>query len=162
MQLKNNSELDNFQIMAFANRGVTTKVRDGVTGEIVDRQVKPDYKLIHVPPLATVEIADELWLAATYDTKRTVPVFEVTKEVIEGVMNGKDKLYRTVRTDTGKTKEVCLIQDMIDKGHISIIKHPKATITTQEMVEALKLQHINVTTDTPEEVIETLYNKNCR
>lgn len=164
MQLRNNSELDNFQMLACVNYGKTVKGRDHLTGEVIDKLVKPEMKLIHIPPLATVEIDDELWAAATIDTMRDVPIYEVTKEEIKNVGFGKDnekKFYKTVRTNTGKTERKCIIQMRIDSGELTIIEHPKSKLTKEEMQQALKDKGIPTSKETELGQVQELYNKVC-
>lgn len=172
MQLKNNLENANWQIMSFVNRGKMETVRDHITHELREQQMKPQFKLIHVPPLATVHIDDELWANAVFDTKRTRKLFTEEKVLIPNLKQGKELLYRTVRHYTGETVEFCMIQQQIDDGVISIVEHPKSKLSTDEMQAALKAKGVPTKVFewaemSDEEaafeakVINNLYNKVC-
>lgn len=162
MELKNNLEHANWQMLAFVNRGVMEKQRDAITGEIVEKQQKPIYKLIHVPPLATVEIDDALWEAATFDTKRIRRLYTTKQVKIEGLKQGKKDLFKIERTYTGETESFCLIQEQVIAGDITIVVPPKSKLTVEQMQAKLKAAGVPTAKDASDETITTLYNKVCR
>ena len=162
MQVKNNREHSNVQLNAYINKGDIVKFRDPLTGAQLSKPAKPNYKLIHIPPLATVEIDDELWLAAT-EGMTTVKVMEEVREPIKELNLGKDKVAtKSVLMPTGQTKRVNLIEEMIKEGRISIVVPPKSSLTLEEMQLALKEARVPTAKDESEEVVTKLYYKVCR
>lgn len=173
MKLKNNLENANWQIMSFVNRGKMETVRDHITHELREQQMKPQFKLIHIPPLATVHIDDEMWANAVFDTKRTRKLFTEERVLIPNLKQGKESLYRTIRHYTGESEQFCMIQQQIDDGVITIVEHPKSKLSPVEMQEALKAAGVPTKAfdwdDMSDEevavearVIHNLYNKVCQ
>lgn len=162
MQVKNNREHSNVQLNAYVNKGDIVKYRDPLTGAQLSKPAKPNYKLIHIPPLATVEIDDELWLAAT-EGMTTVKVMEEVREPIKELDLGKDKVAtKSVLMPTGETKRVNLIEEMIKEGRITIVVPPKSSLSTEDMQAALKEAGVPTAKDADEETIQKLYYKVCR
>lgn len=162
MQVRNNREHSNVQLNAYVNRGETVDYRDALTGQKLTKPAKPSYKLIHIPPLATVEIDDKLWEAATFGST-TIKIMEEVQEPIEGLTLGKDKVAtKSVLMDTGKTKKVNLVEEMVKEGRITIVVPPKSTLTKEEMQTELKAKGVPTANDADEETVVDLYNKVCR
>ena len=162
MQVRNNREHSNVQLNAYVNKGATVTYRDPLTGSKLSKTAKPIYKLIHIPPLATVEVEDKLWLAATEGTT-TIRVAVEEREEIEVINLGKDKkATKSVLRHTGETKVVNLVEEMVKEGRITIVVHPKSNLTTEDMQKSLKEAGIPTSKDTDEKVIQDLYNKVCR
>lgn len=166
MQVKNNHELSPVQLHAYVNRGEVIKYPCPHTGKQLERAAKPNLKLIHIPALATVEIEDELWLAATMGST-TVKIFEEAIEQIKGVDLGKDSngnqmvATTSVLHDTGKRKKVNLVQQMIEDGRITIIKPVANNLTKEEMQAKLKEHGVPTNVDAELSEVEALYNKVC-
>lgn len=157
MQLRNNREHANLQFIAYVNRGVMVNFRDGVTHEMVKVQEKPKYELIHVPPLATVIISDELWEAAqTGKVKRKVYKTEKTK--IENLSQGKNKdVFKSNHVWTGEYKMVCPIQELVDCGDMTIVEQPKSTLSIEEKKTRVEATGMKLPKDADEEYIEKMY-----
>ena len=162
MQVKNNREHSNVQLNAYVNKGDIVKYRDPLTGAQLSKPAKPSYKLIHIPPLATVEIDDELWLAAT-NGFTTIKVMEEIHEPIKELNIGKDKVAtKSVLMPTGETKRVNLIEEMVKEGRITIVVPPKSTLSLEDMQAELKAAGVPTAKDTDETVIQNLYYKICK
>lgn len=166
MQVRNNHELSPVQLHAYVNRGEVIKYPCPHTGKELQRAAKPVLKLIHIPALATVEIEDELWLAATTGTT-TVKIFEEAIEQIKGVDLGKDSngnqmvATTSVLNDTGKRKKVNLVHQMVVDGRITIVEPVANTMTIEEMQVLLKEAKVPTSKDATLEEVTELYNKVC-
>ena len=167
MQVKNNHELAPLQLHAYVNRGVMIKYPCPHTGKELEKPAKPELKLIHIPAMATVEIEDSLWEAATLGST-LIKCTEEVREPIKGVDLGKDEhgvaIVATTSTliETGETKRVNLVEQMVVEGRISIIKPVANNLTIEEMQIALKEHGVPTAKDATIEAVEALYNKVCK
>jgi hypothetical protein len=158
MQLKNNREFSNVQFNAYTNKGEIVSYRDALTGGTLKKPAKPVYKLIHIPPFATVEIDDELWAAIADDCFCTIKVQEETHELIEDISLGKDKVAtRSVLTPTGETKRVNLIDEMIKEGRITIVVEPKSKLTLEEKQGIVIASGMKLPKDADEEYVNKMW-----
>jgi hypothetical protein len=161
MQIKNNHELAPLQLHAYINKNKVVTYPCPHSGKELKKFAKPELKLIHVPAGYTVEVDDTLWLAAT-EGHTTVKIFEEHEEKIEGVDLGKDAVAtRKVRTDTGRTKRVNLVKEMIKAGRITIVEQVASTLTKQEKQQALKDAGVPTTAEMGEEALDALHAKVC-
>jgi Fe-S cluster assembly ATPase SufC len=158
MQLRNNREFSNVQFNAYVNKGEAVSYRDPLTGATLSKAAKPVYKLIHVPPLATVEIEDELWAAVAEDCFCTIKVQEEIREEIDVLSLGKDKkATRSVLMPTGETKRVNLIDEMIKEGRITIVVEPKSKLTLDEKKALVTDAGIKLPKDSDEEYVNKMW-----
>lgn len=158
MQLRNNRDFSNVQFNAYVNKGEAVSYRDPLTGTTLTKAAKPVYKLIHIPPLATVEIEDELWAAIADDCFCTIQVQEEVREEIEVLALGKDKkATRSVLMPTGETKRVNLVDEMIKSGRITIVVEPKSTLTLEEKKELVEAADIKLPKDADEDYINKMW-----
>lgn len=161
MQVRNNDELTPVQLHAYVNRNEKISYECPIDGKTKQKLAKPRLELIHIPALATVEIDDELWNAATVGTT-TRKVFEETWEDFPDIDLGKNAPKKRVLVDTGKREKVNMVQEMIKAGRITIVEHPKLTISLEDMQKALKEAGVPTSKDADELTIRGLYDKVCR
>lgn len=158
MQVKNNREQSNVQFNAYVNRGELITFRDPLTGESLKKPAKPVYKLIHIPPLATVEIEDELWAAVADNCFCTIKIMEESREEIKELDLGKGKkATKSVLTPTGETKKVNLIDEMVKEGRITIVVPPKSNLTVEEKKAVVEATGMKLPKDSDEDYIEKMY-----
>ena len=158
MQVKNNRELSNVQFNAYINKGDVVSYRDALTGTTLKKAAKPVYKLIHIPPLATVEIDDELWAAVADNCFCDIKVREEVREEIKELDLGKDKIItKSVLTPTGETRRVNLIDEMIREGRITIVVPPKSNLTLEEKKKLVEGTGMKLPKDADEAYIDKMY-----
>lgn len=162
MQLRNNRDFSNVQFNAYVNRGEAVSYRDPLTGATLSKAAKPVYKLIHIPPLATVEIDDELWNAIADGCFCTIKVQEEVREEIEvlSLGKGKDKdkkATRSVLMPTGETKRVNLVDEMIKSGRITIVVEPKSKLTLEEKKKLVEDSGMKLPKDADEAYINKMW-----
>jgi hypothetical protein len=121
----------------------------------------PSLEVLHIPGGATVEIEDEIF-EAICSGKTTVSVMEERMVPLD-----KDNIGAQMKTDgeilmikeyydTGRTKEVNLVKELIKEGKLAVTERPHVKMETIDAF--LNAQGISVK-DMPEDAKLALYDK---
>lgn len=156
MQVRNNRD-SNLQLHAYMNRGELVKYKDPVSGKELSKPAKPLLKLVHIPPLCTAEVEDDVWKAICVGTM-TVKESEVIREEIEDITKGKDeKFFRNTRVPTGRSTKVNVIKQMIKGERITIVEDVKCSFTIEEKRKVVEDTGMLLPKDATEEYINKMY-----
>ncbi|NQZ74592.1 MAG: hypothetical protein HRT61_00510 [Ekhidna sp.] len=156
MKLRNDRSHAALQFIAYTNRGVQTDHINKL-GKAVKVQEKPQYEIIFVPAQHTVIIDDELWNAVdTGKVKRKIYTTERTK--IANLTQGKKQgIFKNTHTWTGEYKYICPIQELVDRGEMTIIERPKSTLTPEDMRTVVEATGMKLPKDSTKDYIEQMY-----
>lgn len=123
-------------------------------------------RFLQVPSGATVEIEDKDWMAMTADLVK-VQEYEDTLEPIGTeefgqAKIGKDLLVKTVKTPTGRYKQINLTLEMVKEGRLTIVEAPSTGLTVAQLVKRINLvKGLAVNADDFTEVeLEEVYMEN--
>jgi hypothetical protein len=124
----------------------------------VERNKIKDVDFVHIPGNATVEIDDEIW-AKILSTKTTVQGLIKTVSEVESenpILMDKKQIRITEFEQTGETREVNLVREMLKNGRLVIVQDVVMSIEDQKAF--LNKEGISVKDMTDEKVAE-LYNR---
>jgi len=160
MQVRNNTSA-NLQFMVRMNSKTTDSFLDQ-HGNTITQPERPKVETLHIPPMALVEVEDNLWNLAAM-TSTTVPITEEETEVISGISLGGQQdpqpVTRTIKVPTGKTRKVNLMKEMIQKGDLEIVVKPASLIAPKAMRLQLKEAGITVKADLHEDAVAALFDR---
>ena len=163
MQVKNTQD----HYVAFTarmNPGAKTKGVDAHGNEIL-KDALPQLKSVTIPPLATVEIDDAIWNAATKGkpTKRQ----KITMEK-EPVQIGTDKSgavaehFISVPNGNGVFTSFNPVLDLVKQGTLEIVEHAALNITLEQMRIAVeKAQGYSLPKEVEEAKLVNMYHLLC-
>lgn len=155
MELKNNNDTYvSFTVRVNPNEIVKFVDAEGISRE---KPAKPNIRTIIIPPLATVEIEDDVWEVA-YNTMVQKNVLEVEEEVVS-----KDKANVLTKTEvyaTGKVVRHFPIREMLENNTIMIKVEPTIKLSVAQMIERIsKAQGYPMPTNVPEDKVKEIYMK---
>lgn len=155
MELKNNNDTYvSFTVRVNPNETVKFVDAEGISRE---KPAKPNIRTIIIPPLATVEIEDDVWEVA-YNTMVQKNVLEVEEEVVS-----KDKANVLTKTEiyaTGKVVRHYPIREMLENNTIMIKVEPTIKLSVAQMIERIsKAQGYPMPANTPEDKVKEIYMK---
>lgn len=155
MELKNNNDTYvSFTVRVNPNETVKFVDAEGISRE---KPAKPNIRTIIIPPLATVEIEDDVWEVA-YNTMVQKNVLEVEEEVVS-----KDKNNVLTKTEvyaTGKVVRHYPIREMLENNTIMIKVEPTIKLSVAQMIERIsKAQGYPMPANVPEDKVKEIYMK---
>ena len=139
MQVKNTQD----HYVAFTarmNHGAKTKGIDAHGNEIL-KDALPQLKSVTIPPLATVEIDDAIWNAATKGKPAKRQKIVMDKEPVQ---IGTDKNgavaehFISVPNGSGVFTSFNPVLDLVKLGHLVIVEHAKLELTMEQMRAAVE------------------------
>lgn len=126
-----------------------------------DSKTPPSLELLHVPGGATVEIDDDIF-AAICAGKTTVSIMEermvpLNKDNIGAQMKTDGEILMVKEYyDTGRAKEVSLVNELIKEGKLTVVSRPQ--ITMEVIDKALVASGVPIK-DMTEDAKLALYDK---
>lgn len=163
MQVKNTQD-HYVSFTARMNPGAKTKGYDAHGNEIMKESL-PQLKTVTIPPLATVEIDDAIWNAATKGKPAERQKITLEKEAVQ---IGTDKSgavaehFISVPTGNGVFTSFNPVLDLVKQGTLEIVEHAALNITLEQMRIAVeKAQGYALPKEVEEAKLVNMYHLLC-
>lgn len=133
-------------------------------GNKVTKDALPTLTSVRIPPLATVEITDELWEAALLvrSKRQKITIVEDPVTIGSDRKEKKDNVEHFITTPLGDGvwKSYHPIRELVKLGTFEIVVAPKLNLTVKEMRDAItKEQGFALPSDVKEDVLIAHYHK---
>lgn len=160
MQVKNLTD-------SYVGFTVRTNPTERVTGEDahgnkISKPATPNLVPVRIPPLATVEIDDEIW-AGAWETKATRQEIHIVKEQVQVGARKEASVQPEMMTlveGTGKFRPFYPVREMIAEKILEIVEKPVCTLSVVEMRELIEArQGYPLPKDVADELIVGQYER---
>ncbi|MGL5015973.1 MAG: hypothetical protein ACRC6V_17095 [Bacteroidales bacterium] len=133
-------------------------------GNKISKPAAPKLKTVVIPPLATVEIDDEIWIAANKAVAKRQKIV-LAKDPVTIGSDRKDKVAEhmiTTPMGDGVFRSFNPVQDLVKAGILVIEERPVPTLSIEEMRKAIEdEQGYPLPKEVAEELIVNQYNRIC-
>lgn len=162
MKVRNTTE-NYIGFTARTNPGEKVKGHDAAGNPFV-KEALPVLKSVRIPPLATVEVEDALWLSATKAKAKRQGIVLAKDPVQLGTDDPEAKAKHFITTPMGDNvfKSFNPVLDMVKLGLLEIVEHAKSDLTLEQMRAAVeKAQGYPLPKEVDEELVIAQYHRIC-
>lgn len=133
-------------------------------GNQIVKEARPDIRTTVVPPMATVEIEDDVWRKATKAVAKRQGI-RLEKDPVQIGTDRKDATpthFMTTVMGDGVFKSYNPVLDLVKQGVLEIVEQPQLDLTLDEMRAAIeKAQGYPMPKEVAEELVIAQYHRIC-